>query len=135
MDEMQAAFLAVKLPYLDKMNEKRRYIAKRYLDGIMHSEIILPYVMSETEPVWHIFGVRCDRRDELAAYLDEKGIVTNKHYPIPMHLQECYKDLNISEGAFPIAEEISRTQLSLPLYYGMTEEEIQYVIDCVNEFK
>ena len=68
------------------------------------------------------------------AYLDEKGISTNKHYPIPMHLQECYKDLDIPKGALPIAEEISATQLSLPLYYGMAEEEIQYVIDCVNEF-
>ena len=131
---MQAAFLAAKLPHLDKMNENRRYIAKRYLEGIKHSEIILPYVMPDTEPVWHIFGVRCDRRDELAKYLEEKGIATNKHYPIPMHLQECYKDLNIPEGALPIAEEISATQLSLPLYYGMTEEEIQYVIDCINEF-
>ena len=103
------------------------------LDEI-HAAVILPYVMPEVEHVWHIFGIRCDRRDELAAYLDEKGIVTNKHYPIPMHMQECYKDLNIPEGALPIAEEISKTQLSLPLYYGMTEEEIQHVIDCINEF-
>ena len=134
LDEMQAAFLAAKLPHLDKMNENRRYIAKRYLEGIKHPEIIMPYVMPETEPVWHIFGVRCDRRDELAAYLSDKGISTNKHYPIPMHMQECYKELNIPEGALPISEEISRTQLSLPLYYGMTEEEIQYVIDCINGF-
>ena len=135
LDEMQAAFLAAKLPHLDKMNENRRYIAKRYLEGIKHSEIILPYVMPETEPVWHIFGVRCSRRDELAAYLEEKKIGTNKHYPIPMHLQECYQNLNIPQGALPIAEEISATQLSLPLYYGMTEEEIQYVIACINEFQ
>lgn len=134
LDEMQAAFLAAKLPHLDKMNENRRSIAKRYLEGIKHPEIILPYVMSETEPVWHIFGVRCRRRDELAEYLADKGISTNKHYPIPMHLQECYKDLNIPQGALPIAEEISATQLSLPLYYGMAEEEIQYVIDCINTF-
>lgn len=135
LDEMQAAFLAAKLPHLDKMNENRRYIAKRYLEGIENPEIILPYVMPETEPVWHIFGIRCSRRDELALYLEKKGIATNKHYPIPMHLQECYKDLNIPKGALPIAEEISATQLSLPLYYGMTEEEIQYVIDGINEFR
>lgn len=134
LDEMQAAFLAAKLPHLDKMNENRRYIAKRYLEGIHHPEIILPYVLPETEPVWHIFGVRCARRDELAAYLAEKGIGTNKHYPIPMHLQKCYEDLKIPKGGLPIAEEISETQLSLPLYYGMTEDEIQYVIDCVNKF-
>lgn len=134
LDEMQAAFLAAKLPHLDKMNENRRYIAKRYLEGIHHPEIILPYVLPETEPVWHIFGVRCARRDELAAYLAEKEIGTNKHYPIPMHLQKCYEDLKIPKGGLPIAEEISETQLSLPLYYGMTEDEIQYVIDCVNKF-
>lgn len=134
LDEIQAAFLAAKLPYLDKMNENRRYIAKRYLEGIRHPEIILPYVMPETEPVWHIFGIRLKHRDELADYLSEKGISTNKHYPIPMHLQECYKELNIPEGSLPISEEISATELSLPLYYGMTEEEIQYVIDCINAF-
>ena len=72
--------------------------------------------------------------DELVNYLSDKGIATNKHYPIPMHMQECYKELNIPEGTLPISEEISATQLSLPLYYGMTEEEIQYVIDSINKF-
>ena len=90
--------------------------------------------MPETQPVWHIFAIRCKHRNELAEYLEAKGISTNKHYPIPIHLQECYKELKLQEGAFPIAEEISRTQLSLPLYYGMKEEEVQYVVDCVNEF-
>lgn len=135
LDEMQAAFLSAKLPHLDKMNENRRYIAKRYLEGIRNSEIILPYVLEGTEPVWHIFGIRCQRRSELEKYLAEKGIGTNKHYPIPMHLQECYRDLHIPKGALPIAEEISETQLSLPLYYGMKEDEIQFVIDCLNEFR
>lgn len=135
LDEMQAAFLSAKLPHLDKMNENRRETARRYLEGIRNSQVILPYVLPETEPVWHIFGIRCARRDELAAYLAEKGIGTNKHYPIPMHLQECYQDLGIPKGSLPIAEKISETQLSLPLYYGMTEEEIQYVIDCINEFQ
>lgn len=134
LDELQAAFLSVKLPHLDRMNEDRRRIAKCYLEGIKHPEVILPYVHPETNPVWHVFSIRCTRRDELAAYLGEKGIMTNKHYPIPMHLQECYKDLNIPKGALPIAEEISSTQLSLPIYYGMTEEEVEYVINYVNEF-
>lgn len=134
LDEMQAAFLAAKLPHLDRMNEERRAIAGKYLEGIKNPEIVLPYILADTEPVWHIFGIRTKRRDELAAYLQEKGITTNQHYPIPMHLQKCYEDLNICEGDLPIAEEISATQLSLPLYYGMKEEEIQYVIECINEF-
>lgn len=135
LDEMQAAFLGAKLPHLEKMNEERRRIAKKYLEGIKNSEIILPYVIDDVIPVWHIFAIRCQRRDELESYLKENGIGTNKHYPIPMHLQECYKDLGYKKGDFPIAEEISETELSLPMYYGMTDEEIQYVIEKINNFK
>ena len=135
LDEMQAAFLAAKLPHLDKMNAERRRIAEKYLKGIKNAEVILPYVPDYTNPVWHIFGIRCERREELEKWLNNAGIGTNKHYPIPMHLQECYKNLGFHEGDYPIAEEISRTELSLPMYYGMTEEEIQYVIDKINEFK
>ena len=135
LDEMQAAFLAAKLPHLEKMNRERRRIASKYLDGIKNPEIVLPYVIEGAMPVWHIFGIRCKRRDELEAFLKSKGIGTNKHYPIPMHLQECYKDLGYKKGDFPIAEEISRTELSLPMYYGMTEREVQYVNDKVNEFE
>ena len=135
LDELQAAFLAVKLPHLDRMNEERRRIAGRYLGEIRNEAVILPYVIPDVLPVWHIFAVRCDRRDELERYLAERGISTNKHYPIPMHLQGCYTDLGFGEGDFPIAEEISRTELSLPMYYGMEEDEISYVIDAVNHFK
>ena len=135
LDEIQAAFLSAKLPHMEKMNDGRRKIAKCYLDGIFNPEVVLPYVLPGTNPVWHIFGIRCKRRNELEKFLNEKGIGTNKHYPIPMHLQECYKDLGIAKGDLPIAEEISATELSLPLYYGMTEDQIQYVIDCINQFK
>lgn len=135
LDEMQAAFLSAKLPHLERMNEERRRIADRYLREIINPEIILPYVIEDVVPVWHIFGIRCNRRDELAAYLQERGIGTNKHYPIPMHLQVCYKKLGYKRGDFSIAEEISATELSLPMYYGMTDEEIQYVIDNINEFR
>ena len=135
LDELQAAFLAAKLPHLDKMNEERRRIAQMYIDGIKNEEVILPYIPEYANPVWHIFGIRCKRRDELEKFLNDAGIGTNKHYPIPMHLQECYKDLGFKEGDFPVAEEISATELSIPMYYGMTDEEVQYVIDKVNEFK
>lgn len=134
LDEMQAAFLAAKLPILDKVNENRRATAKKYLEGIKNKEVILPYVPEYANPVWHIFGVRCKRRKELEEFLNSKGIGTNKHYPIPMHLQECYKDLGFKKGDFPIAEEISDTELSIPMYYGMTDEEVQYVINSINMF-
>lgn len=135
LDELQAAFLSAKLPRLDEINCQRREIAKKYLEGISNPDIILPMVPDYAEPVWHIFGIRCRNRDKLEKWLNNFGIGTNKHYPIPMHLQECYASLGFKKGDFPIAEEISQTELSLPLYYGMTEEEINYVIDKVNEFK
>jgi len=134
LDELQAAFLAAKLPILDKMNEERRKIAKRYLSGIKNPEIVLPYVNPDTVPVWHIFAIRTKRREALEKYLQDKEIGTNKHYPIPMHMQECYKDLGIKGGELPIAEEISATELSIPMYYGMTDEEVEYVIEAINAF-
>ncbi len=134
LDEIQAAFLSAKLPHMERMNDERRRIAKCYLDGIVNPKVVLPYVLPGTNPVWHIFGLRCKRRDDLEKFLNEKGIGTNKHYPIPMHLQECYEGLRIAKGELPIAEEISATELSLPMYYGMAEDEIQYVIDCINQF-
>lgn len=134
LDELQAAFLSAKLPHLDRMNTERRRIASRYLNEIRNSKIVLPYVMDGVEPVWHIFAVRCQERDAFAEYLKEAEIGTNKHYPIPIHLQRAYKDLNIIKGALPIAEEISATQLSLPMYYGMSDNEITYVIEKINNF-
>lgn len=134
LDEMQAAFLSVKLSVLDMMNEERRRVAKLYSDGIDNPKVITPVVHEDCVPVWHIYAVRCEERDALEQYLKEKGIGTNKHYPIPMHLQECYRDLSIDEGELPLAEKISATELSLPMYYGMTDDDIQYVIDAVNAF-
>lgn len=134
LDEIQASFLSTKLPHLDKMNDERKRIAQMYLSGIKNDNIILPDVSEVSSPVWHIFAIRTQRRAELEEFLNEKGIETNKHYPIPIHLQDCYKDLGFKMGDFPIAEEISTTELSIPMYYGMTDEEIRYVIDCINEF-
>lgn len=134
LDEIQAAFLSAKLPILNKMNEERRRIAKLYSEGINNPLVKIPYVPEYAEPVWHIYGIRCDRRDELEAYLNKQGIGTNKHYPTPLHLQECYQDLGFKEGDFPIAEKISTTELSIPIFYGMTDEQVSYVIDCINKF-
>ena len=134
LDEMQAALLAVKLPHLDRMNDERRRIAQMYTEGIKNPKIIKPYVNHDCVPVWHIYGIRCKERNALEKYLNDKGIGTNKHYPIPIHLQECYKNLDIKEGELPIAEEISETELSIPMFYGMKEAEIDYIIDTINSF-
>ena len=136
LDEIQAAFLRVKLPNLDRWNEDRRATAKKYFESIKNPLIKLPLKSTdEFEHIYHVFVIRCDKRDELEKYLSDNGIGTVKHYPIPMHEQECYKDLGIKHGELPIAEEISRTVLSIPMYYGMTDEEINYVIETINKFK
>ena len=124
-----------KLPHLERMNTERRKIAQKYLDGIKNEEVILPFVPDYAICVWHIFAIRCKRRDELEKYLNQNGIGTTKHYPIPMHLQQCYKNLGYKQGDFPIAEEISSTELSIPMYYGMKDGEIQYIIDKINNFQ
>ena len=135
LDELQAAFLSSKLKKLDIWNEERRRIAAKYLTGITNPLINLPLPVSEDfEHVYHVFAIRCDHRDKLEQYLFENNIVTLKHYPIPIHLQGAYYDLNIHDGDLPIAEEISRTVLSLPMYYGLRDEEIEYVIDSINSF-
>ena len=135
LDEMQAAFLRVKLPHLDKWNTDRKRIAEKYLTGITNPLIKLPLASNdEYEHIYHVFVIRCDKRDELEKYLNDNGIGTVKHYPIPMHLQEAYKELGLKQGDLPIAEEISNTVLSIPMYYGMTDEEVEYVIEVLNRF-
>lgn len=134
LDELQAAFLSVKLKHLDRMNSERRRIAGLYTNGIINSKVVVPHVSPDCVPVWHIYGIRCKDRDSLENHLNKHEIGTNKHYPIPIHLQNCYKELGFHLGDFPIAEEISSTELSIPMYYGMTDEEIQFVVDSINSF-
>ena len=135
LDEVQAAMLRIKLRHLDRWNEERARIASRYLAEIDNPEVVLPKLAEDCTHVYHIFAIRTEARESLEKYLNDNGIGTNKHYPIPMHLQEAYADLNVAEGALPIAEEISSTQLSIPMYYGMTDDEISYVIEKINNWK
>lgn len=135
LDEVQAAILRIKLKNLGRWNANRIETAEKYLNGIHNSAVVLPEIMSDVKHVYHIFAVRSERRDELEKYLNENGIGTNKHYPIPMHMQGAYEELHIPQGELPIAEDISSTELSLPMYYGMTDEEIKYVIDTINRFE
>lgn len=135
LDELQAAFLRAKLPILDKVNEDRRMTANKYLAKIKNPKLILPYVDWDIfTPVWHIFAVRTDDRDGLVSYLESKGIHTGIHYPIAIHNQKAYQELGIAKGSLPICEEISDTELSLPMYYGMREE-TEYVIQALNDWQ
>ncbi len=135
MDEMQASFLAVKLKHLDKWTNTRREIAKIYsheLKGI--GDLVLPYVNNDATHVFHIYNVRSNFRDKLMSYLGEKGISTLIHYPIPPHLQSCYKSLNHKVGSFPIAEEIANTSISLPIWPGLNENQIEFIIKSIKSF-
>ena len=135
LDEIQAAFLRVKLPMLDKWNSERRRIADKYFNGINNPRVTLPPKSNDVfEHVYHVFAIRCNERDTLEDYLSKMEIGTVKHYPVPMHLQRAYSELGLKEGELPVAEEISRTILSIPMFYGMTEEQINYVIDTINGF-
>lgn len=132
LDEFQAAFLKIKLACLDQWNQERQKIARRYYEEIQNEKIRLPKQTEEN--VYHIFPVFCEERDALAAYLEKRGIHTLIHYPIPIHLQKAYAFLNYHPGDFPAAEKISATELSIPLYPGLTAEEISYIIDGINAF-
>lgn len=134
LDEMQAALLSVRLKHLDELNEERKEIAKRYLEGIHNESILLPSVRKDATSVWHQFVIRTERRKELIKYLEEKEIGSIIHYPIPPHLSECYKALGHKAGDFPITEKYANEVLSLPFYNGMTEEEEEYVIEALNAF-
>lgn len=134
LDEMQAAFLRIKLKNLDKWNEERRKIAKKYIEGINNPKIIKPIEEEYAKHIWHLFVVRTKKRDDFQKYLDGRGIGTIIHYPIPMHMQKAYKDLKINEGTLPIAEKISREVISLPMWYGMSNEEIEFIINCINMY-
>ena len=135
LDELQAALLCVKLQYIENLNCERKKIAGRYLKEISNPLIEMPQICKNAEHVYHQFVVRTKKRDALRAYLEEKGIQTIIHYPIPPHLAVCYKYLNLGKGSFPIAEEASEEVLSLPIFNGMLTAEINYVIQTINEYE
>ena len=135
LDEIQAALLKVKLKHLEEILDERADIAYKYLKGIHNPLIKLPEVRDKVKPVWHLFTVQSSRRDQFQEYLKTNGIQSQIHYPIPPHLSDAYKGLGYTKGSFPITESIADTIVSLPLYNGMTDEEIEYVIDIINSFK
>lgn len=134
LDEMQAALLRVKLSHLDELNDERKRIAEKYLSGIKNSRLQLPKLRAGSEHVYHQFVVCTERRDEFEKYLEDSGIKTVIHYPIPPHLAECYGRLGYKRGDFPIAEKYADEVLSLPMFNGMTDEEINFVIEVCNGY-
>ena len=132
LDEIQAAILDVKLRYLEEDNCHRQMIASYYYEHIDNHLIRLPLRLNDEQNVYHIFPILCEKRDELQAYLSERGIQTLIHYPIPPHRQECYKEWGALH--LPITELISRKELSIPISQVLTIEEAAEVVKALNAF-
>lgn len=135
LDELQAALLHTKLGHLGELIAERERIAAAYLEGIHNPAVRLPKQRAHANHVWHQFVVETDDRDGFQQYLKDHGIQTVIHYPIPPHLAECYQYLGHKEGDYPIAERMAKTVLSLPMFNGMKEEEVQYAVDVANGYE
>ena len=137
LDEIQASILLEKLPHLERWNRRRQEIAARYCAEIKNPFIRLTSIPENSKShVWHVFPVFCESREELQKYLKDRGIETLIHYPIPPHLQEAFVGSRpkIRHGALPIAEELARTELSIPMGPAMTDDQVAYVIETINAF-
>lgn len=135
LDELQAAFLSIKLLFLDQWNTERRSIAEIYireLQGV--GDLSLPFSHPSARHVYHLFVIQTAFRDELRTFLASMRIETMIHYPTPVHLQPAYKDLGYAKGSLPVAEKLSQSILSLPIWPGMKQEEVEYVCDGVKLF-
>lgn len=134
LDELQAGLLRVKLKNMNHTTNEREYICGKYLNGIKNEKIMLPKVLENATTVWHQFVIRVEDRENFIKYLEENEIGSIIHYPILSYQSEAYKNLSYNIGKFPVAEKYATEVLSIPLYNGMTDEEIDYVIDIVNKY-
>ena len=135
LDELQAGLLRVKLKHIFELEKEREKIAQRYLNEIKNPLIQLPKIRENCSHVWHLFVVRINNREKFQRYLEENGIGSVIHYPIPPHLSEAYKYLGYKEGDFPITENYAKTVLTLTLYNRMTKEQLDYVINIINKYE
>jgi dTDP-4-amino-4,6-dideoxygalactose transaminase len=136
LDEVQAAFLRVKLARLDEWNVQRKQIAKDYLQALAGvSNLTLPHVPDWADPVWHLFMVRHPQRDLLQKHLTANGVGTIIHYPLPPHLQKAYAELGYQRGSFPISEKLADEVLSLPMSAHQSAAETSYVVEQLSTFR
>lgn len=134
LDEVQAAVLQVSLKHLEEGNDYRKGVAERYLKEIHNDAVVLPGTRPGADHVYHVFPLLCEDRPGMQAHLQEQGIQTLIHYPIPPHLQQCYTHLGYGAGSFPISEAYATRELSLPVYNGLTDEEVTRIIEAVNSY-
>lgn len=134
IDEIQAAILKVKLPHLDDWLESRRNLAG-FFNANLSSELVTPLEMPWAKHVYHLYVIRVPEREELRAYMENKGVGVGIHYPIPVHLQEAWRDYGGEEVSLPVTEKITGEILSLPIYPELSIEEVSYICDCIREFE
>lgn len=134
LDEIQAGLLRVRLSHIEEITNEKVKIAEYYTRNIKNEKIQLPELAEGATGVWHQYVIRCKERDRLIEYLNEREIGTIIHYPIPPHLSEAYQYLGHSEGFLPITEHLAKTVLSIPMYNGMTHEEMECVVEALNSF-
>lgn len=134
LDEIQAAILATKLPHLSAWNRRRREIARIYDRGIVNPIVLKPTELEYGEHNYHLYVIRCARRNELQSHLAGSGITTLIHYPIPLHMQEAYSELGHGSGSYPVSEQLAQEVLSLPIFPELTDDEAKHVVDCTNSF-
>jgi dTDP-4-amino-4,6-dideoxygalactose transaminase len=133
LDEIQAAVLKVKLPHLDEWIEKRRNIARIYEEGLP-SQVVKPIETTWGKHVYHLYVIRTPEREKLRKWLEDKGIGTGMHYPVPVHLQEAWARYGGEKYSLPVTEKITGEILSLPIYPELTEEEANYICECVKDY-
>lgn len=134
LDEIQAAFLKIKLCELPQENSRRSEIAQIYLDQLKTTELILPTINSDCKHVWHLFTLRHQKRAEIMEHLNSHGIESLIHYPTPPHLQKAYSFLNYPAGSFPISEKIHETIFSIPIDPTLTDDQVNYIIEKLTNF-
>ena len=134
LDEVQAVVLRAKLPHLDEWNQKRREHAHLYNELLKDTPIKTPTELSGNEPVYHLYVIAAPERDELQAFLREKGVFTGIHYPIPIHQQKMAEFLGYKDGDFPVTERVTSQILSLPMFAELQDDEIKYTVDAIKEF-
>lgn len=134
LDEIQSAILHTKLKYLTKWNLRRIEIAKKYEKLIENDLIKKPSINETIYNTYHIYPIRCKKRDKLQSYLKENNVETLIHYPIPVHLQKAYQDLNYKEGDFEESEKLANEELSLPIFPQLSDEEVEYICNLINYF-
>lgn len=135
LDELQAGLLRVRLKYMKDITAEKIAIAEKYNNELKNDMIILPKVPDKGTCVWHQYVIKCEERDRLMTYLNDQGVGTIIHYPIPPHLSEAYTYLKMKKGDLPITEKLADTVLSIPIYNGMTNDEQDYIISKINDFK